>query len=297
MRKILEQLVYSLKFTSTKYVRRKTINPEIKELMEDYFHKKRILVNQKEKEDNRIEHKLKDSYEYKCYEHFAKIDFLKNKEKASDFLKYCKFDHFKDKKMWSKSKFPFFNRKYAVPSDFLWTKLEKIIFVILVFFAFKFGFLNGYKDSMLYDELKNISNVKSEDELFNILIKKNIPVLVLYYIPGDFQSHDMQFAMGRLIEIYGEENINMAKVNCKYNLELCIKKNYLVLPQWELMYPPSVEIDSNGEEKRKIPVVPCKHDRDFEGVEGFLMQQGIIPDIFNPLYTINKAMKSYEKKL
>ena len=51
----------------------------------------------------------------------------------------------------------------------------------------------------------------------------------------------MQTAQGLFAEKYGENNVKMAKVNCKYNLDLCLKKvQYLMIPQWEIMYPPVV---------------------------------------------------------
>jgi hypothetical protein len=45
---------------------------------------------------------------------------------------------------------------------------------------------------------------------------------------------------------------------------------------------------------KKFPVVPCKNSRDFEGLEGFLMSQNIIPDIYNPLYIMTSGMKKYD---
>jgi hypothetical protein len=45
---------------------------------------------------------------------------------------------------------------------------------------------------------------------------------------------------------------------------------------------------------KKFPVVPCLNSRDFEGLEGFLMGQNVIPDIYNPLYIMTTAMKKYD---
>ena len=84
-------------------------------------------------------------------------------------------------------------------------------------------------------------DVRSEDQLFDILIKKGIPVLVLYYVPGQPEFIEMQTAQGAIAEKYGEKAVKMARVNCKYNLDLCLKKvQYITMPQWEIMYPPIV---------------------------------------------------------
>jgi len=45
---------------------------------------------------------------------------------------------------------------------------------------------------------------------------------------------------------------------------------------------------------KKIPVLACKYQRSFIGLEGFLMEQNLIPDKYNPLYVVTKALKSYE---
>jgi hypothetical protein len=84
-------------------------------------------------------------------------------------------------------------------------------------------------------------DVRSEDQLFDVLINQNKPVLVLYYVPGQMFFIEMQFAQAKFIEKYGESSVKMAKVNCKYNLDLCLKKmQYMIPPQWEIMYPPTV---------------------------------------------------------
>ena len=83
--------------------------------------------------------------------------------------------------------------------------------------------------------------MRSEDQLFDILINKNIPIIALYYVPGQPSFIDMISAQGQFAEKYGEKVVRMVKINCKYNLELCLKKvQYLNIPQWEVMYPPVV---------------------------------------------------------
>ena len=96
-----------------------------------------------------------------------------------------------------------------------------------------------------FDSIKEfVLDVRSEDQLFDILINKNIPVVVLYYVPGQPEFIEMQTAQGLIAENYGEKNVKMARVNCKYNLDLCLKKvQYLIMPQWEIMYPPVVLIN------------------------------------------------------
>lgn len=84
-------------------------------------------------------------------------------------------------------------------------------------------------------------NVKTEDQLFDILINRNKPVLVLYFFPGQPNSLDMAMYQGEFIEKYGNDYVEMAKVNCRFNMDLCTKKGtFIKFPQYELMYPPIV---------------------------------------------------------
>ena len=271
------------------------VNPEIREVIENFHLKKQERVNTKLDVENKNISELKNTYEYKCFEHFRKIDYLKTKEKSSDFMDRCNFEFLSDKSMWTKGK-SFYPRYFIIPDDYKWTTIRKLIILISSLFLFKLGLINGKKDSTLYDEVKeNILDVRTEDQLLSILLKRRVPILVLYYYPGDYFSFEMQNAQGAFVEEHGDENVLMAKVNCKYNLDLCMKKNqYLKFPQWELMYPPYSDIDDNGNEIKKFPVVPCNHNRSIEGIEGFLMEQGIIPDKYNPVYILSKAMRNYE---
>ena len=40
---------------------------------------------------------------------------------------------------------------------------------------------------------------------------------------------------------------------------------------------------------KKYPIIPCKKDRSYEGLVGFLIEQDIIQDRFNPLNMVDKA--------
>lgn len=86
-----------------------------------------------------------------------------------------------------------------------------------------------------------VINIKTEEQLFDILINKNKPILVLYYWPALPLALEMAMYQGRFIEEYGNNQIEMAKVNCRYNMDLCVKKiNFLNMPQYEIMFPPIV---------------------------------------------------------
>lgn len=240
IRKILEELVTSFRFSSKIRNQKKFRNPALRELIEDFHQKKRLNVTNSLKQDSINAENLKNSYEYKVFEFSKRLQFYSTKTKSSDFLKFCDFSFYKNKNMWTKSSF--YYRHYQIPSDFLFKK--KLLLFILAIIGFKLGYTNGFKDSTLYDTIEErILDIKTEEQLFNILINENKPVLVLYYIPGDFKVLDMLTAMGNFIE--DNESINnslaLAKVNCKYNLDLCLKKSQnMIFPQWELMYPPVV---------------------------------------------------------
>jgi hypothetical protein len=293
--KILQRMVESIRFFAKIRYKKVFVNPEIREVIEDYNLRKQDKVKKKlEIEEKNID-LLKETYEYKCYEHFHKIDYLKTKEKSEDFLHRCKFDFLTDKKMLTKGKF-FYPKYFISPEDYKWTKLKKLFILVASLVLFKLGLINGKKDSLLYDEVKeNVLDIRTEDQLLSILIHKKMPILVLYYYPGDYYSFEMQNAQGAFVEEHGEDYAVMAKVNCKYNLDLCLKKNqYLKFPQWELMYPPFSESDENGNEIKKYPVIPCNYNRSIEGIEGFLAEQGLIPDKYNPVFLLSKAMNRYE---
>lgn len=232
---VFENIIESLRYSSR--IRRlgKYRNPEDREFFEDFLNKKKKIVEKNLSEESKKIQALKNTYEYKVYEHFKKNEFLSTKKHASDFLKYCKFEIFYDKTRWTNSWF--YLRNFYTPNDFQWTKTKKFLFFILVILFFKIGYNFGLRDSLLFDEVKeNVKDIRTEDELFYLLKEKKTPVLSLYYLPGDIYSHDMQFAMGKFIEKYGNNYVQMAKINCKYNMDLCIKKSqYLLLPQWELL--------------------------------------------------------------
>ncbi len=241
LKSIYESIIESLRFSARLRRLGKYRNPEDREFFENFLEKKRKLVENNLSEEAKKIKALKNTYEYKVYEHFKKNEFLSSKKYASDFLKYCKFDIFYDRKKWTNS--ILFYRYYFTPKDFQWTKSKKFILIMLMILFFKIGYNFGFRDSLLFDEVKeNVTDIRTEDELFYLLKEKKIPILALYYIPGDIFSFDMQFAMGRFVEKYADSFVQMAKINCKYNIDLCIKKSqYLVLPQWELMLPPFVK--------------------------------------------------------
>jgi hypothetical protein len=308
MKKFYYQLIQSLKYSSFKKYRSYFVNPEIKEIMQGVMSKKRKEDVAKIEEDLKVLERLRNSYEYKVFEHYNKIEFESNKKLGSDFLKYCEFKQFDMKEKWTKG--IFFTRYFPKYHDYHMNKVKKIMLFLVALILFKVGWNSGFKHSMLFDVIKeNVLDVRSEDQLFDILINKKQPVLVLYYTPGDISSFSMMFAQGLYKEKYPNVPVHMAKVNCKYNLDLCIKKvHYLSMPQFEMMYPPlnneeiQRELESGNEifssdGVRRFPVIPCRYNRSIEGIEGFLMSQGIVPDEYNPIYNLNKAAVKYENSI
>jgi hypothetical protein len=291
-KKFLEQMQESLFFLLRKKVLGNSRNPEIRELIDDFNQKKRNEFNKtQEREDKNIS-KLQNSYEYKVFEHYKKVDFLSSKRYSADFLKYCKFDIYYDRTKWLSSNFIPFIRHYYTPRDFIRGKYFYLFLFLSILLFFKMGYYSGYKDSILYDVIaNNIIDIRTEDQLFDLILRYQQPVFVLYYIPGILNNLDMMFAMGDFTEKYGNGIVTMAKVNCKYNLDLCMKKSpSLLFSQWELMLNP---FNDPSDGQRKFPVVPCKYDSSFEGIEGFLMQQGIMEDKYNPIGIINNSMRKY----
>jgi len=45
---------------------------------------------------------------------------------------------------------------------------------------------------------------------------------------------------------------------------------------------------------KKYPVIPCKKDRSYEGLVGFLIEQDILEDKFNPLQIMNRAFNRHK---
>ncbi len=293
MKNFLERVVQSIRFWANVRYRKKQINPEIRELLEEFHKKKRIQVGKSLKEEQNQIDQLRKSYEFKCFEHFRKVEFLKTKEKSEEFVYYCDFDIYADKKKWTRG--IFFTKYFSSPKDYLLNSFRKFILLLLGLFSFKFGLVNGFKDSQLYDEVKeNIVDIRTEDQLLSLLRTKELPILVLYYYPGDYNSFLMQSAQGRFVEKFGEGYVTMAKVNCKYNLDLCLKKiQYLKMPQWELMHLPYTEMNDKKDSVEKYPVLPCRFNRSLEGIEGFMMEQGVIPDDYHPMLFINQSMRKY----
>ena len=73
VRKLLEEIVTSMKFSSKIRNQKKVRNPEIRELIEDFQQKKRKKVNNDLKNDNINMQKIIDSYEYKTFEFNKKL--------------------------------------------------------------------------------------------------------------------------------------------------------------------------------------------------------------------------------
>lgn len=272
------------------------INPEIKDL---YAHKLPVIRRKAEsfvQEQKRLIEEIENSYEYKVQKFLCKVKF-DNKDKISRLF-YCNFDflekgeNFKFRYKKSLIDRILFKNPYDLPKYYKYTKLYYLGLISLCIIAARVGFKHGFQDSVKYDGIKyNIEDVKHEDQLFNILVSTNKPVAVLYYIPGDHLPINMQFYLSEVAEKYGSDYFTAAKVNCKHNLDLCMKKSqYMKFPQIEIMYPH----DERSKDKR-FQISTCKTDRTFEGIEGCLMKENVIPDIFNPMLIMQSGLsKSLE---
>ena len=285
IRKIVESVHYHHRINSDRVF----INPEIRYLLKNKRVEMRNKIEAKVNNDYKGLQSIENKYDYKNKEFLMKIKY-ENMEKIRK-LEHCNFDFIEDgnnlKFRYNKSLFKrlLYFPIYNLPKYFKSSLLFKLfLFVISVLFL-KIGYLIGKKDCILYDPIRNnVIDIRNEDSLFDLLISLNKPLIVFYYFPESEVVTNMQFNMGLLSEKYGEY-VSFAKVNCKYNLELCMKKaEYLKMPQWELMNIPIID---NG--NKKFPIVPCINERSYQGLEGFLMKENIIPDKYNPIQIINRG--------
>ena len=171
-----EAIVESLRFSTRIRRLKKFRNPEDRQFMEDFLAKrKKIVENNMQEEQKKIKN-LKDTYEYKVYNHFKKNEFHSNKKYASDFLKYCNFDIFYLKEKWTNSFF--YLRSYITPKDYEWTRFKKFSLIFLMIIMFKVGYSIGFKNSQFFDEIiENVTNIRNEDELFYILQENKLPIM------------------------------------------------------------------------------------------------------------------------
>lgn len=286
---LLEKVSQSMTYHLNIFSSRVFVNPEVRYFMKEKTYEIKNRVTKKVEEDVKEAIKLQQTYEYKVGEHLCKIE-IENEDKTKRVLQ-CDFS-FLDrpeeyKYGYNRNIFKriFFKEYYSTPHKYQLNMKNWLFIICLSLFSLKVGYHLGFKDSILYDSVKyELNNIKNEDSLFNLVESENKPLLVLYYTPGSMSSHDMQFYMTEIYDKY-MEHINIAKVNCKYNVELCMKKaQYLNFPQWEIMFPP---VKEDG--VKKFPVIPCVNERSKEGLEGFLMKENIIEDEYNPIQIIRKV--------
>jgi hypothetical protein len=285
IRKVIESVHYHHRINSERVF----INPEIRFLLKSKKTEWRKKIEEKVNKDNKDLSLLENNYEYK-----NKVFLMKIKHENIDKtrkLEHCNFDFIEDgsnlKFRYNKSiiKRLLYFPIYHLPKYFKSSYLFKLALFIICILCLKIGYLIGKKDCILYDPIKNnVIDIKNEDSLFDLLISLNKPLVVFYYFPENELVPNMQFNTGLLSEKYNDY-ATFAKVNCKYNLELCMKKaEYLKMPQWELMNVPVID---NG--NKKFPIVPCVNERSYHGLEGFLMKENIIPDKYNPIQIINQG--------
>lgn len=328
MKSILKEIVRSLYFKD-KIKKMRFRNPFEREFLESNWSNEKKLVKDLDKKDVIFNDKMINSYEYKVKDHISKVHY---DNKVTKYDKLPNFEFLNKDEYWEyqskykivnlikKLKFNRLSYYYDIPSNYNFKLWERFALLLILLIAFKLGYINALKDCELIDEVKySVKEIKTEDQIFDILLNTNKPLILLYYIPGDEYYIDMLTAMGNLAVKYDEiltfennkqagkklnlhshtELFNLAKVNCKDNFDLCIRKSkYLKFPQWELMLPPDEVYEESAQKLvKKFPIVKCVNDRSFEGLEGFLMGQNIVQDIYNPLLIMNNGFNNLINKI
>lgn len=306
---------YHLKMKSYRHF----INPNIHEIKKKIEHKLRKNAIDKVENQKKDLEKLLNSYDYKVKEHLAKTKFsnLNTYEK----LKKCNFGFLNNfENSYHNYNYSFFKRVssikiYDFPNDYYSNIFYKLFLILSMIAFFKIGYYNSSQTNILYDYVKyNVKNIENENELTNILLTTNKPIAVLYYFPNTYNTSKMISNLGI---IHDKHNTNdhllftAARVNCRHNLELCMRKaDNLKFPQLELMFPPvefseeeyentknkKIQLEEHNElndsfqhKKYKFPVIPSTMDRSFEGMEGFLMKENVIFDRYNPILILRKG--------
>jgi len=122
-------------------------NPAERELFDEIRTKTTIKTNQNLKSKTSQLEQIKNSYEYKIFEHSKMVEFYNQKRDASEFVKYLDSSLFENKKMWTKSMW--FVRPFFIHEDYERSFTFKLLLGLGIIVAFKFGFFNGFKDSTL----------------------------------------------------------------------------------------------------------------------------------------------------
>ena len=147
--RLIEKIVNSLYYKRLFILRFKAKSPDDRIFIEDlYAKRKKIVSSEMDQEVNAIR-KLKDSYEYKIYEHNKMFEFYQKNNLSSDFVKFCKFEQLERKDMWASKYFPIFIPLFVTHRDFSWNKFKIILLLFTGIISFKIGFHNGIKDSAL----------------------------------------------------------------------------------------------------------------------------------------------------
>lgn len=296
-KKALSKIIESIRFHHRVATIRTFINPEIRDMLSVIIPKQRKKAEEKVKKETEKIEEIEKSYDFQVRQHFTRIRF-ENMSKRERLERKSSFAFLNKGELWyvdyDKSAVAriLYMFPYRAPEFFRSSAWFKLLLLLVALFFIKIGFINGKKDSIILDEIhESITDIRNEDELFNIVISMNKPLIIMYYYPSDHTLIDMMMEMGRVAEKYGNESFILSKVNCRYNLDLCMKKaQYLKFPQWELMMPPVVEMNSMQQPVRKFPIIPCMFNRTLEGLEGFLMKENIIADKFNPLQLVNSGL-------
>lgn len=278
IKKATESYQFSYYFIRT----RKYKSPDERILFEKFHAKQRADMVKHINSENKEENELKKSPEFKIYEHFWRIAYFNRFHDRNSLMNHHSFDTLTNKAHWTNS--VFFNPPFYDSSYFKFSTLKKICALLLSLLAMKLGFEHGKKDSELLDPINEyLVDIRTEDEIFRILEDYEKPLCLLYYSPGSPNFLKMQYSLANVAG-RNQGTFIAGKVNCKYNFDLCLKKSsYLKMPQIELVFPKQEEITEKGKLLEKFPVIASVNDISQEGVEAFLISNGVITDPMSPM--------------
>jgi len=145
----IEKIVNSLYYKRTYIFKYKAKNPDDRVFLEELYDKRKKIVNKDMENELNAINKMRESYEYKIYEHGKMVEFYHKNPLASDLVKFCDFKQLEKKEMWTSKYFPIFIPPFLTHKDYHWNKFRLILLIVIGVVFFKLGFHYGVKDSIL----------------------------------------------------------------------------------------------------------------------------------------------------
>lgn len=145
----IEKIVSSQYFKRTYILRYKAKNPDDRIFLENLYEKRKNIVSKEMDNEINTINKLKESYEFKVFEHGKMVEFYKKNPLASDFVKFCEFEQLQRKEMWTSKYFPFFIPPFITYKEYIWTRFRYLLLIATGVIFFKIGFHYGIKDSTM----------------------------------------------------------------------------------------------------------------------------------------------------